>query len=64
VDKSTVAAFKAAADDDSAEVFKALTAAVGRVAWPEPWPVVDKLAETGKAEGKDLAKAHEARVQR
>jgi hypothetical protein len=63
-DKGTVAAFKAAADDDSADVFKALTAAVGRAAWPELWPVVDKLAATGKAEGKDLAKAYEARVPR
>jgi hypothetical protein len=61
-DASTVELFSKAAKDSSPEVFKALTASVGRAAWPELWPVVHELAKTGKPEADDLVKAYQARV--
>lgn len=60
-DPRTVEVFKKATRDTAPEVFKALTAAVGRAAWSELWPVVDELVKTGKPEASDLQKAYQAR---
>jgi hypothetical protein len=64
VDARVVALYTRALKDQSAEVRKALLEAVGRAAWPELWPLVDALDESGTADAKALLQSYGTHVLR
>jgi len=59
-----VALYSNAVKDGHPEVRAALVEAVGRAAWPELWPVVDELAQSGTAEASVLKEAYERHLPR
>lgn len=63
-DPRVVTLYTKAVKDEHPEVRAALIEAVGRVAWPELWPVVDKLAGSGTDEAAVLKQGYEKHIPR
>lgn len=58
-DPRVVALFQRTLEDKHPDVRKTLVEAVGRASWPELWPVVNALAESGEPESVVLQQAYE-----